>query len=52
MVEFKSFFPSRTVQKGMPLELYYSARDRSVTFQLRVRPTFPLSAPSLLFLIS
>ena len=41
MVEFKSFFPSRTVQKGMPLELYYSARDRSVTFQLRVRP--PLS---------
>ncbi|KPV78455.1 uncharacterized protein RHOBADRAFT_41001 [Rhodotorula graminis WP1] len=35
MVDFKSFFPSRTVQKGMPLELYYSAKDRSVTFQLR-----------------
>lgn len=52
MVDFKSFFPSRTVQKGMPLELYYSAKDRSVTFQLRVRPLSPsLSLPfSLSFL--
>ncbi|CEQ38746.1 SPOSA6832_00197, partial [Sporobolomyces salmonicolor] len=35
LVEFKSFFPSRTLVKGAPLELYYSAVDRSVLFQLR-----------------
>lgn len=37
MVEFKSFFPSRTLPKGLPLELYYNAKDRSILFQLRVR---------------
>lgn len=37
LVEFKSFFPSKTLQKGLPLEVYYSARDRSALFQTRVR---------------
>lgn len=36
LVDFKSFFPNRNLAKGMPLELYYSARNRDVTFQLRV----------------
>lgn len=37
LVEFKSFFPSKTLQKGLPLEVYYSARDRTALFQIRVR---------------
>ncbi|BGP36683.1 hypothetical protein JCM10449v2_000584 [Rhodotorula kratochvilovae] len=39
MVQFKSFFPSRTLPKGLPLELYYSAKDRSILFQLRDEKT-------------
>ncbi|GAA5995033.1 uncharacterized protein JCM10292_004498 [Rhodotorula paludigena] len=39
MIEFKSFFPGKTLSKGMPLELYYSAVGRSVTFQLRNEET-------------
>ncbi|BGP04744.1 Altered inheritance of mitochondria protein 18, mitochondrial [Rhodotorula toruloides] len=35
LVEFKSFFPSKTLQKGLPLEVYYSARDRTALFQIR-----------------
>ncbi|GAA5887692.1 hypothetical protein JCM6882_001499 [Rhodosporidiobolus microsporus] len=35
LVEFKTFFPSRSLNKGSPLELYYSAVDRSVLFQLK-----------------
>ncbi|BGP52892.1 hypothetical protein JCM8202v2_000449 [Rhodotorula sphaerocarpa] len=39
LVDFKSFFPPRSLAKGMPLELYYSARNRDVTFQLRDEKT-------------
>ena len=37
LVDFKSFFPNKNLAKGMPLELYYSAKNRDVTFQLRVK---------------
>ncbi|GAA5980672.1 hypothetical protein JCM10908_001728 [Rhodotorula pacifica] len=39
LVDFKSFFPNKNLAKGMPLELYYSAKERSVTFQLRNEKT-------------
>jgi hypothetical protein len=45
LVDFKSFFPNKNLAKGMPLELYYSAKNRDVTFQLRVSSaifSFPL----------
>ncbi|GAA5835247.1 hypothetical protein JCM11251_006658 [Rhodosporidiobolus azoricus] len=35
LVEFKSFFPPSSLSKGSPLELYYSAVNRSVLFQLK-----------------
>ncbi|TKA55368.1 hypothetical protein B0A53_02292 [Rhodotorula sp. CCFEE 5036] len=39
LVDFKSFFPNKNLAKGMPLELYYSAKNRDVTFQLRNEKT-------------
>ncbi|GAA5825381.1 hypothetical protein JCM10212_006732, partial [Sporobolomyces blumeae] len=35
LVEFKSFFPSKSLAKGAPMELFYSAPKRSILFQIR-----------------
>ncbi|GAA5922437.1 Aim18p [Sporobolomyces koalae] len=45
LVEFKSFFPNGNLAKGAPMELYYSAVNRSVQFQIRETPT---AAPTVL----
>ncbi|GAA6032864.1 hypothetical protein JCM8097_000835 [Rhodosporidiobolus ruineniae] len=39
LIEFKSFFPPKNLVKGQPLELYYSAPNRTVFFQLRDEKT-------------
>ncbi|GAA5875990.1 hypothetical protein JCM16303_006985 [Sporobolomyces ruberrimus] len=39
LVQFKSFFPNGNLSKGAPMELYYSAVNRSILFQIRETPT-------------
>ncbi|KAM0793265.1 hypothetical protein ACM66B_000727 [Microbotryomycetes sp. NB124-2] len=41
ITEMRSLFPSRTLLKGAPLELYYSAQDRQVQFQSRAARDAP-----------
>ncbi|GAA5850242.1 hypothetical protein JCM8547_001057 [Rhodosporidiobolus lusitaniae] len=35
LIEFKSFFPTKSLHKGSPLELYYSAVSRTVQVQAK-----------------
>ncbi|GAA5905215.1 chalcone isomerase domain-containing protein [Sporobolomyces salmoneus] len=35
LVEFKSFFPNGKLASGAPMEVYYSAPNRSILFQIR-----------------
>ncbi|GAA6018137.1 hypothetical protein JCM11491_003331 [Sporobolomyces phaffii] len=45
LVEFKTFFPNGKLAAGAPMELFYSAVNRSVLFQIRETPS---AAPSVL----
>ncbi|GAA5846559.1 hypothetical protein JCM5353_005354 [Sporobolomyces roseus] len=45
LVAFKSFFPNGNLAKGAPMELFYSAVNRNVLFQIRETPT---SSPTVL----
>ncbi|GAA5947012.1 hypothetical protein JCM3765_002116 [Sporobolomyces pararoseus] len=41
LVEFKSFFPNGKLASGAPMELFYSAVNRSILFQIRDAPAAP-----------
>ncbi|GAA6023726.1 hypothetical protein JCM10207_000236 [Rhodosporidiobolus poonsookiae] len=48
LVEFKSFFSSKNLQKGSPLTLFYSAPNRTVLFQAQDEKTRVLTTLGVL----